>query len=108
MPRSHHEAWDGSGYPAGTSGSQIPLAARIFAVVDSYDAIRSKRPYKDAQSHAEAVELLGAAAGLRLDPDLVRLFCAQPEALWSEIARGARDSVSFEQMLALCEGLGNR
>jgi len=73
--RHHHEHWDGSGYPDGLRGEEIPLLARILQVVDVYDAIRTIRPYKPAQSHEQALQLIlnGAEGGL-WDPTLVRLF----------------------------------
>ena len=73
--RSHHERWDGSGYPDGLRGQQIPLLARILQVVDIYDALTSSRPYKPAFSHAEAIKILHdeAKRGWR-DPELVQLF----------------------------------
>ncbi len=70
----HHERWDGLGYPHGLSGSEIPLSARIVSVVDIYDALSTRRPYKDAQPHVECVEILRGYSGTRLDPDLVKVW----------------------------------
>jgi HD-GYP domain-containing protein (c-di-GMP phosphodiesterase class II) len=71
---SHHERWDGSGYPRGLAGTQISLAARIVAVADVYDALREHRPYKPAWSHAKAVAHLVAAGGTLFDPAVVAAF----------------------------------
>lgn len=71
---SHHERWDGSGYPRGLVAEAIPLAARIMAVVDVYDALRSRHCYKEARSHADAVTEIKAAAGSHLDPVVVKAF----------------------------------
>ena len=71
IPRDHHERWDGSGYPEGLLGTTIPLAARIFAVVDVYDAITHNRPYHEAQTPEAALQHLRAAAGRLYDPDVV-------------------------------------
>jgi putative two-component system response regulator len=70
----HHEKWDGSGYPHGCSGEEIPLCARIAAVCDVFDALTSTRPYKDAWSMEQAVAYLEAEAGHHFDPQLVQLF----------------------------------
>ena len=102
VPMSHHEAWDGSGYPRGLKGEEIPLQARIFAVVDSYDAIRSERPYKCAQSHATAVALLQKAAGKRLDPSLVETFIAEPEGSWNQLEYSLSRNLTFEGALQAC------
>ena len=77
---SHHERWDGRGYPNGLAGEQIPLSARIFAVADTYDAITSDRPYRAARGHAEAVAELDRVAGSQHDPRVVEAFLAIPEA----------------------------
>jgi putative nucleotidyltransferase with HDIG domain len=71
---SHHERWDGGGYPRGLTGEEIPLAARIFAVADTYDSITSDRPYRRAQSHSEAFAELCRVAGTQLDPLAVATF----------------------------------
>jgi putative nucleotidyltransferase with HDIG domain len=76
---SHHERWDGKGYPRGLSGGEIPLAARIFAVVDTYDAITSDRPYRRARSHQVALGELQRVAGQQLDPWMVESFAGLPE-----------------------------
>lgn len=76
---SHHERWDGKGYPRGLSGEAIPLAARVFAVVDTYDAITSDRPYRRARPHAVAVAELQRVAGQQLDPAMVAHFAQLPE-----------------------------
>ena len=68
---SHHERWDGSGYPQGLSGTEIPVAARIMAIIDVYDAITSERCYKEANSHQEAMNYIISESGKHFDPDLV-------------------------------------
>jgi HD-GYP domain-containing protein (c-di-GMP phosphodiesterase class II) len=74
IPYSHHEKWDGSGYPQGLKGGRIPLAARIFTVVDVFDALTHDRPYRPAWSIAEAKRYLGEQSGRQFDPDIVNLF----------------------------------
>lgn len=70
----HHEKYDGKGYLEGLKGQEIPLEARIFALCDTYDAIRSKRPYKDALTHEEAVRRIVSDSGKHFDPDIVDAF----------------------------------
>ena len=70
----HHERWDGSGYPRGLKGEEIPMEARIFAVVDVWDALHSPRPYKEAWSEEKARQELWAQAGRTLDPRVVAAF----------------------------------
>jgi HD-GYP domain-containing protein (c-di-GMP phosphodiesterase class II) len=72
--RGHHERWDGKGYPDGLEGEAIPLESRIIAVVDSYDAMTTTRPYRHALPHAEAVRRLEAGAGKQWDPRVVTVF----------------------------------
>jgi HD-GYP domain-containing protein (c-di-GMP phosphodiesterase class II) len=72
--RHHHERWDGTGYPAGLSGEEIPLWARIFAVVDTVDAITSDRPYRPARSLDAALDELREGAGTQFDPICVEAF----------------------------------
>ena len=74
IPYCHHEKWDGTGYPRGLSGEQIPLEARIFAVVDVYDALTSDRPYRKAWSKEKALEYIRSQAGIHLDPVVVERF----------------------------------
>jgi putative two-component system response regulator len=74
IARSHHERWDGTGYPDGTSGEEIPLAARIMALVDVYDALRSKRCYKEAFSHVDTVNIILKSSGTQFDPRIVKVF----------------------------------
>jgi putative two-component system response regulator len=79
--RSHHEHWDGSGYPDGLRGEQIPLLARILQVADVYDALRTSRPYKPALSHEEAsITMRREAERGSWDPHLVTEFFAMMEA----------------------------
>ncbi|MBE7433014.1 MAG: PAS domain S-box protein [Anaerolineales bacterium] len=74
IPYAHHEKWDGSGYPRGLKGEQIPLAARVFAVVDVWDALRSDRPYRDKWSAERAREYILEQSGKHFDPQVVEEF----------------------------------
>ena len=78
---THHEKWDGSGYPRGLKGREIPLLGRVMAIVDVYDALISDRPYKKPFSHEEAVAIISAESGTHFDPDLVELFMSVEERL---------------------------
>jgi HD-GYP domain-containing protein (c-di-GMP phosphodiesterase class II) len=77
IPYCHHERWDGSGYPQGLKGEAIPLAARVFAVIDVWDSVTSDRPYHKAWPAEEAVAYLRDHAGDQFDPDVVRAFLEQ-------------------------------
>ncbi len=74
IPCSHHERWNGSGYPDGLLGEKIPLAARLFAVVDVYDSMTSSRPYRPALSEQQALEYLAVNSGVLFDPNIVSPF----------------------------------
>jgi len=74
IPYSHHEKWDGSGYPQGLKGQEIPIAARIFAIIDVWDAITSDRPYRKAMPLDEAYAYVLSQSGTHFDPYLVELF----------------------------------
>jgi HD-GYP domain-containing protein (c-di-GMP phosphodiesterase class II) len=74
IPYCHHEKWDGSGYPRGLKGEEIPLAARIFAVVDVWDALRSDRPYRKGWTTEQIREYLIAESGKHFDPQVVDAF----------------------------------
>ncbi len=82
---SHQERYDGSGYPRGLKGEQIPLGARIFAVADTFDAITSDRPYRAAQSISAARREIQKHAGLQFDPNVVETFLSISEDLWQEL-----------------------
>ena len=71
---SHHERWDGKGYPHGLAGEEIPLTARVLCIADVYDALTSKRSYKQAFSHDEAMEIMRGDVGTQFDPDLFGTF----------------------------------
>lgn len=70
----HHEKWNGTGYPNGLSGENIPLPARIIAIADVYDALRSKRVYKEAYSHEKSLEIIKQGDGTHFDPVIVKVF----------------------------------
>jgi len=74
IPYCHHEKWEGTGYPRGLKGEQIPLSARIFAVVDVWDALRSDRPYRPAWSEEQARAYILEQAGKHFDPRVVEVF----------------------------------
>ncbi len=87
---AHHERWDGSGYPNGLKGDEIPLAARIVAIVDVYDALSSRRVYKEPHEHEECVDTIRQEAGKQFDPDLVDVWLTV-EPKFAEIARQYAD-----------------
>jgi putative two-component system response regulator len=82
---SHHERWDGSGYPEGLRGDAIPIAGRLVALVDVYDALASTRVYKGALPHDEVVQAIVAGRGTQFDPDMVDTFLEVREE-WRRIA----------------------
>jgi putative two-component system response regulator len=88
---THHEKWDGSGYPKGLAGEQIPLEGRITAIADVFDALTSVRPYKKAWSEEEALDFLVSQKGKHFDPALVDLFIAQMPAIRAICQRWAED-----------------
>ncbi len=77
---SHHERWDGTGYPHGAVGENVPLEARIVAVADVYDALTSKRPYKRAMSHEESRAIIVSGSGTQFDPEVVAAFLRNEDA----------------------------
>ena len=79
IPYSHHERWDGTGYPRGFEGEQIPLAARIFAIIDVWDALSSDRPYRKAWPREKIVEHIKEESGKHFDPQVVDAFLEQIE-----------------------------
>jgi len=81
----HHERHDGTGYPGGLSGGDIPIGSRIFAVADAFDAITSDRPYRKARSIDAARKELQRCSGTQFDPDVVEVFLRFPNDLWREL-----------------------
>ena len=74
VARSHHEKWNGKGYPDGLAGDDIPLCARIMAIADVYDALRSERCYKESFPHEKSRDIIIGEAGTHFDPDLCEIF----------------------------------
>lgn len=92
---SHHEKWDGSGYPLGLSGDGIPLSARLMALADVYDALISRRAYKEPMSHQAAADFIQSGRGKHFDPDVVDAFVELQEE-FQAIARFYADSAETE------------
>lgn len=90
--RYHHERWDGKGYPCGLKAAEIPLAARIFAVCDTFDAMLSDRPYRKGRSYEEVREEIRQKAGSQFDPAVVEAFLRIPAEEWRQIAYRAKDA----------------
>ncbi len=84
---SHQERFDGTGYPRGLKGEEIPLGSRIFAVADTLDAITSDRPYRPAQTVGAARIEIEKWAGRQFDPDVVKVFLSMPENIWSDLRK---------------------
>jgi putative two-component system response regulator len=90
IPYCHHEKWDGTGYPQGLRGDDIPISARLMALADVYDALISKRVYKAAMTHEQAVAILAKGRGAHFDPDMLDAFLQCHED-FREIARQYAD-----------------
>ncbi|MWV15645.1 response regulator [Pseudomonas sp. L-22-4S-12] len=104
---SQHEHWDGSGYPQGLRGEQIPLAARLMAVVGCYEELTSRHPYRQPVSHAEALRQISAASGTRFDPSVVLAFIEAADAFAGIATRLADDAASIHcELQRLEESLG--
>jgi putative nucleotidyltransferase with HDIG domain len=84
---SHQEKFDGTGYPRGLKGEQIPLGARIFSVADTLDAITSDRIYRPAQTLQAAREEIAKWAGRQFDPEVVKVFLEMPDNIWDDLRR---------------------
>lgn len=93
---THHEKWDGSGYPNGLAGKEIPLSGRIKALAEVYDALRSKRPYKEPFSHEKSCRIIREGKGTHFDPAVVDAFDAI-EHEFDEIGERLRDPVAMEE-----------
>jgi HD-GYP domain-containing protein (c-di-GMP phosphodiesterase class II) len=74
IPYCHHEKWNGTGYPRGLSGTGIPISARIFAIVDVWDALSYARPYREAWENEKIVEYIRSLSGVQFDPGIVEVF----------------------------------
>jgi len=96
----HHEKWDGTGYPLGLGQGDIPLSARIFAIADVFDALTSRRPYKDPFSIEKAKAILADGRGQHFDPQLLDLFLARCDALFDIITN--QDDSALKDMLMSC------
>ena len=108
--RHHHERLDGTGYPDGLAGDEIPLGARILAVADTFDAITSTRPYRQANPHKKALDILRTEAGTQLDPNAVKAFIEcysglKPVAFWAVLINARpQASATFGQLFSPVTG----
>jgi HD-GYP domain-containing protein (c-di-GMP phosphodiesterase class II) len=94
IPYCHHEKWDGTGYPRGLKNQQIPLAARVFAIVDVWDALSSDRPYRAAWSEEEVCKHIQTESEKHFDPAIVKTFLSLDRSGWREPAAANRDALS--------------
>jgi putative nucleotidyltransferase with HDIG domain len=99
---AHQESYDGTGYPRGLRGEEIPLGARIFAIADTLDAITSDRPYRRGASFLEARREIERCAGRQFDPDIVRVFLRMPPEGWSDLRAEIDRSARVADGSALC------
>jgi len=98
----HHEKYDGAGYPAGLAGEAIPIAARIFAITDVFDALTSRRPYKEPLPFDETMQILDSGRGSHFDAALLDAFCAIARDLYN-IFSGQDDQKPKEQLEAMID-----
>jgi putative nucleotidyltransferase with HDIG domain len=90
---SHQEKYDGTGYPRGLKGDQIPLGARIFSVADTLDAMTSNRPYRAAQPFSAARDEIQRWSGRQFDPQVVATFMQMPENIWDDLRKGIDEQI---------------
>lgn len=95
---THHERYDGSGYPMGLKGDDIPLGARICAIADTFDALTSVRPYRTPMSFDEACSYIQSERGRQFDPYIVDMFTALPPSQWQEVQRVATASTTLTSL----------
>jgi putative two-component system response regulator len=100
---THHENWDGSGYPVGTAAEQIPLAGRIVRLVDVFDALTSSRPYKDAYPLEVALRIIAKGRGSHFDPEICDVFLANVDALVRIKAEAAVDDGRLPRTFAFSQ-----
>lgn len=101
---SHHEKWDGSGYPYGLAGEDIPLSGRIVAVADVYDALTTARVYKEAFSHEKARAIIRDGSGKHFDPDLVEAFFRHEEEI-IDINQRLNDALAYNELADMASGI---
>jgi len=99
---NHHEKWDGSGYPTGLSGEDIPLQGRLMAIVDVYDALVSERSYKEPMSHEQAMKIIGESRGIHFDPILTDVFLTVADR-FDSIADSKTIDRDIQEILKLTE-----
>jgi putative nucleotidyltransferase with HDIG domain len=90
----HQERWDGSGYPRGLTGDDIPLGARIFAAVDTFDAMTSDRPYRAALSIEDARDEIRRFSGIQFDPSVAEAFLRIDESVWREVRESVHSRIN--------------
>jgi len=102
IPLYHHERWDGAGYCAGLAGEAIPLEARIFSLVDVYDALLSKRPGARAMTHEQACFIIAKGTGSFFDPAIAKVFLELPGRHWADLAELSLEPRPFHELVEIC------
>ncbi|MGB8971009.1 MAG: HD domain-containing phosphohydrolase, partial [Pseudomonas capeferrum] len=105
---SHQEKWDGSGYPQGLAGDDIPISARLMALADVYDALISRRVYKPGMPHAQAVEIIREGRGAHFDPDICDAFLAHSERFLAIAAQFADSDQDLVKQLAEAKSVAEK
>ena len=93
----HHETWNGKGYPVGLAGEDMPLSARVMAVADVFDALVSRRCYKEPFSYEKAISIITEGSGLHFDPQVVEAFLASEEEVKEVLYRHEEQAVPEEE-----------
>ena len=91
---AHQERWDGTGYPRGLKGNEIPLGARMFSVADTLDAITSDRPYRPKQTLDAARKEIELWSGRQFDPEVVKVFLSMPENIWDDLRKDINQQIN--------------